>query len=230
MMRQSKSLENRENSKTQQRAPRHLKQEETKSRKSGRGSAAEQNELRDFKEKQTEDKVNHSSNKKSKEKDGKKDLLRFLIKLLVLTAAAWALLTFVMGVFVCHGNDMYPAVRDGDLLITWRLKAYERDGIVSYRHEGNRYLGRVVGLPGDTVHIDADGNYTINGGVPYETVYYETRAPEDSPVDYPYIVQEGELFVLSDLRENMRDSREFGAVSQKDTDGSLALLLRRRSW
>ena len=51
---------------------------------------------------------------------------------------------------------------------------------------------------------------------------------DGTTIDYP--VMQGEVFVLSDLRSNMRDSREFGPIPVKDTDGSLALLLRRRSW
>ena len=32
------------------------------------------------------------------------------------------------------------------------------------------------------------------------------------------------------MRESMKDSREFGPIQEKDVDGSLALLLRRRGW
>ena len=56
------------------------------------------------------------------------------------------------------------------------------------------------------------------------------KSAEDSAVTYPCILGEGELFVLNDMRESMKDSREFGPIQEKDVDGSLALLLRRRGW
>ena len=80
------------------------------------------------------------------------------------------------------------------------------------------------------MEIDAEGHYTVNGNVPFETIYYETKSAEDSAVTYPCILGEGELFVLNDMRESMKDSREFGPIQEKDVDGSLALLLRRRGW
>ncbi len=157
-------------------------------------------------------------------------LVRFLLKLASIGLAVWLLLTFVLGVSVCHTNDMFPAVRDGDLVITLRLQQPEKGGIVAYRHDGRRAYGRVVATAGDVVDIGEEGGYTVNGAVPYETVFYETYRAEGGAVEYPYTVGEGEVFVLCDLRENLRDSRAFGAVSLEDTEGSLVLLLRRRGW
>lgn len=153
-----------------------------------------------------------------------------LLKLAILGALGWALLTYVLWIGVCHSNDMYPAVRDGDLVISYRLQPFLSGNIVSYEHDGQQYLGRIVGLPGDVVEIDAEGHYTVNGNVPFETIYYETKSAEDSAVTYPCFLGEGELFVLNDMRESMKDSREFGPIQEKDVDGSLALLLRRRGW
>lgn len=157
-------------------------------------------------------------------------LRRLLLKTAALTAAAVLLLTFVFGIYVVHSNNMYPAVRDGDLFITCRLISYQRNDVISYMVAGERHFARIVGLPGDEIHMDESGNYTVNGSIPYETIYYETGPAEDSGVQYPYVVREGELFVLNDLREDKNDSRRYGAIPQKDADGSLVLLLRRREW
>ena len=171
-----------------------------------------------------------SGEKTKRPEDGLPMLLRFVLKLAIIGLIVWLLLTFVLGVSVCHTNDMFPAVRDGDLLITLRLQQPEKGGIVAYRHDGRRAYGRVVATAGDVVDIGEEGGYTVNGAVPYETVFYETYRAEGGAVEYPYTVGEGEVFVLCDLRENLRDSRTFGAVSLKDTEGSLVLLLRRRGW
>lgn len=156
--------------------------------------------------------------------------MKFVLKLLFLAAACYALLTYVLGAYVVHSNDMFPTVRDGDLVITYKLQDMLYGDVIVYRHGGKILLGRIVAQTGDVIDMDEEGHYTINGNVPYETVYYETKSPEDSPVDYPYTVKEGELFVLNDMRESMKDSREFGAIREEDAEGSLALQLRRRGW
>lgn len=167
---------------------------------------------------------------KKKKKSTEKALLRLLIKLAVIALIGWLLLTFVIGIFVVHTNDMYPAVRDGDLLITWRIDPPERGAIVAYTVNGERRFGRVVGIAGDVIEIGEGGYFRLNGGVPIETVYYETARDPESEQVYPYTVPEDAVFVLNELRENTGDSRRFGAVPAADTDGSVGLLLRRRSW
>lgn len=165
-----------------------------------------------------------------REKTARAAGLRLLIKIAVIAALLLGLLHFVLGIYLVHSNDMFPAVRDGDLFITYRLKRPGYGDVIAYRAEGRRHFGRVAALPGDEVNMDAEGHYTVNGSIPYETVYYATRSVEGSAVTYPYIVSEGEVFLLNDLRDNTEDSRLFGAIPLSQTDGSLALLLRRRGW
>ena len=61
-------------------------------------------------------------------RDGRvwKALLRLVIKIGVVCAVAALLLHFVFGIFAVHTNDMYPAVRDGDLCITDSLVCFHR--------------------------------------------------------------------------------------------------------
>ena len=166
--------------------------------------------------------------KKRRGRAGKALLL--ILRLALIAALVWLTLHFVLGVTLVHSNDMYPAVRDGDLLITYKQRPYSYGELIAYEHEGRRHVGRIVALPGDVVEIDGEGSCRVNGGVPYETVYYKTKLPETSPILYPYTVPEDGLFVLNDMRESMTDSRSFGAIAETDAQGSAALLLRRRSW
>ncbi len=157
-------------------------------------------------------------------------LLRLILKLLIIALFAMLLTHFVLGVFIVHTNDMFPAVRDGDLFIGLRPKSPAYGDIVAYRADGQRRFGRIVGLEGDVIEMDGGGNYRINGSIPYESVYYETRAVVGADVQYPYTVGKDEMFVLNDLRDNTGDSRIYGAIPHSETEGSLVLLLRRRSW
>ncbi|MBQ6148557.1 MAG: signal peptidase I [Oscillospiraceae bacterium] len=157
----------------------------------------------------------------------KKELIRLLVKINLILATIAVLLFVVGGVFVVHDNDMYPSVRDGDLLITYRLGKYYTSDVVVYEAEGKIHFGRVVAIAGDVVDI-SDGVYTVNGFAPYETVYYETKAVEGGKAVFPYTVKEGEVFILADYREQGKDSRLFGAI--RDLKGKVVLQLRRRGF
>ncbi len=167
--------------------------------------------------------------KKTKKQKLIASLVRFIIKLAVLALTAYILLTFVVGVFVNHSNDMYPSVRDGDLVITLRVKNSVYGDVVAYTVNGTRHFGRVVAMGGDEVYIDEDGRFTVNGYSQVETIYYETK-PAEGGVTFPYTVGEGELFILNDLRDNVTDSRTFGSIPAQNVEGSIVLSLRRRGF
>ena len=182
-------------------------------------------------EEKTEETATQPPKKKKKTKKQKliESLVRFIIKLAALALTAYLLLTFVIGVFVNHSNDMYPSVRDGDLVITLRVKNSVYGDVVAYTVNGERHFGRVVAMAGDEVYIDENGRFTVNGYSQIETIYYDTR-PAEGGITFPYTVREGELFVLNDLRDNVTDSRTFGAIPEKNVEGSIVLSLRRRGF
>ena len=169
--------------------------------------------------------------KRRRRQDGETQLLRFLLKLTAAAVVGWTLLTYVLGIYVVHSNDMFPALRDGDLCITWKLRKPVYGDIVSYNYDGTRRFGRVVGMPGDVIDIDDEsGAYTLNGLVPNETVFYETRKDPEIPQFYPSTVGDRGVFLMNDYRDNTADSRRFGTIPLSFTDGSVAILFRRRNW
>ena len=174
----------------------------------------------------------HSSKKDAsiEKKKTLKSLLFLLIKICIIGIAVWILLTFVFGVFVTHSNDMFPAVRDGDLCLTLRVAKLYRGDIVAYREGDAIRFGRIAAMEGDVVDMDEHGNYTINGNIPFETVYYATCSAEQSEIVFPYTVEKDEFFLLNDYRESVKDSRIFGGIAKKDTLGKTVLLLRRRGF
>lgn len=158
-------------------------------------------------------------------------LRRLITKIVVVAAIVAVLLIWVGSIAVCHDNNMFPAVGDGDLIFTYKLGGYYNGDIVLYEVDGMRRIGRVVGIPGDTVDIkDKEGYYTINGTMPYETIYFATRKSVGSTIRFPYKVQEGEVFIFNDMREDTYDSRAFGAVEDEALKGKVVLLIRRRGF
>ena len=154
---------------------------------------------------------------------------RLITKIVIVGVAAAILLTVVGGVAVCHDNNMFPAVGDGDLVITYKLGGYYNGDIVVYEVDGVNRIGRVVGIAGDVIDIKSEeGYYTINGTMPYETIYFATRESIGSAIRFPYSVQEGEVFIFNDMRDDTYDSRTFGGVTE--LKGKVVLLIRRRGF
>ena len=153
-----------------------------------------------------------------------------LIKIAAIALAVWLAFTFVLGIAINYGNNMHPAVNDGDLIISFKMQRPYLNAAVLYSHDGKKRTGRVVGLPGNVIDISENGELLINNAIASEDIYYPTYKAEASAVRYPYTVEEGKAFILNDHREDIDDSRSFGAVELKDIDGPLLLIVRRRGF
>ena len=185
----------------------------------------------------TPDKAEQNAEKKTpKKKQTKKKkttaqlLTGFLIKLAAIVLAVWLLFTFILGLVIHYGNNMHPAIRDGDLIISLRVQRLFLNAAVLYEHDGKMCLGRVVGMPGNIIDISDEGALTVNGVAPAEEVFYPTHRNENADITYPYTVGEDQVFILNDFRSDSTDSRLFGAVDMKDVKGPVLIMLRRRGF
>ncbi len=161
----------------------------------------------------------------------KRTIRAFVMKLIVIAALGYAMLAYVFGFSVMQGENMYPRVRDGDLMIYYRLQdSYTITDVVTFTRDGVRYTGRVVAKGGDKVALDETGQLLVNDNVQSEEIFYPTTAPENSGVTYPLFVPEDSLFLLCDMRINadVVDSRVYGCVRLAELDGKIITILRRR--
>ena len=156
--------------------------------------------------------------------------ISLLIKIAAIVLAVWLVFIFVLGLTINYGNNMHPAVNDGDLVVSLKLQRPYLNAAVLYRHDGKTRTGRVVGLPGNVIDISEKGELLVNGAIASEDIYYPTYQAENSTVRYPYTVEEGKAFILNDYREDTNDSRAFGAVDMSDIEGPIILSLRRRGF
>ena len=114
-------------------------------------------------------------------------------------------------------------------MLTCSLTDIHRNDAVVYVSGKKRMLGRIVACEGDSVEIDENGFFRVNGMPPYENVFYDTKPYADG-IAYPFIVPEGEYFIMNDMRENTSDSRMTGSVSGKEIIGSVVFLIRHRGF
>lgn len=157
------------------------------------------------------------------------EILFLLIKIAVIILAFVLVFTFMFG--LCRNPDasMVPAVKDGDLVMFYRLdKDYVFQDMLVVEFEGKKQVRRVLATAGDTVDITEDG-LLVNGALLQEQEIYTSTKRYEAGVEFPLTIGEGEVFVLGDSRDNAADSRIYGAVKNKDTLGKVMLILRWRN-
>lgn len=149
------------------------------------------------------------------------------VRILLLAVALWLLFTQLFLITQAPDNDMFPAVKDGDLLIGFRLqKTFLKEDVVVYEQNGEMRVGRILGRESDNISIDDTGTLLVNGNVQSGEILFPTYAKEG--IDYPYTVPEGCVFILGDYRTRAEDSRDFGCVALEDVKAKVITILRRR--
>jgi len=128
------------------------------------------------------------------------------------------IILFVYQPVKVEGGSMEPGLEDQERIVinklVYRMESIERGDIIVFRYPRDThksFIKRVIGLPGDHIHISS-GHVFVNGQalpepyVPFDyqdaRSYPETEVPENS------------YFVLGDHRSMSNDSREFGLVTR----------------
>ncbi|MDR1000120.1 MAG: signal peptidase I [Clostridiales bacterium] len=160
-----------------------------------------------------------------------KEILFLLAKIMLIGIMFLLIFTFMFGVFRNTDAAMIPAVKDGDMVIFYRLdKDYVAQDTLVLEFEGQKQARRVVATAGDVVDI-TDESLLINGALQQEPGVSSPTQRYVSGVEFPLTVMEGQVFVLCDSRANAAaaDSRVYGAVDIKDTLGKVITILRWRN-
>lgn len=143
-----------------------------------------------------------------------KEMISTLAYLLGVLCLTWLVITFVGQRTEVDGSSMEPMLTDGDNLIvdkiTYRFSDPKRFDIIvfPFKQEKNTYyIKRIIGLPGETVQIDEEGNIYVDGEVLEE--YYGKEVIANPGRAYePVELGEEEYFVLGDNRNNSLDGRD----------------------
>jgi signal peptidase I len=139
--------------------------------------------------------------------------------------------------FYISGPSMQGTLTPDDRVmvekVTGTLRDVRRGDVIVFRHntdEGPRDLiKRVIGLPGDTVRVDACRVYL--GSTPLDEPYLDEFAEDvfgdgcGGGTDGPVAVPPGHLFVMGDNRPQSSDSRAFGTVPISSVIGRAVVVL-----
>ena len=140
------------------------------------------------------------------------------------------LLGVVGGISVVRGSSMEPALYGGDVVLLYRLGKPQRGDIVVLRGSNARehLIKRVLAVGGDEVRIDDAGGVLINGVHEADSNLCSVTFAMAGGVNFPYRVPNGSVFLLGDNRVASKDSRELGAIAQKQIAGKVIVIIGRR--
>jgi len=165
--------------------------------------------------------------------------LQFIIELAKVAILAAIIVVpiryFLFQPFIVSGASMSPNFETGDYLIideiSYRFSEPERGDIIVFNasfipgYEGQKFIKRVIGLPGETVNI-FNGKVEIikDGNI---IILDENYLSEEwqSYYNKKITLQDNQYFVMGDNREHSYDSRMWGALPKDDIIGKAALRL-----
>ena len=111
--------------------------------------------------------------------ENRQDFISLLGRVVVILLCAWVLFTQVFLLTQAKGSSMFPAVKDGDLLICYRLqKNYAKNDVVVYTQGGKLRVGRILGREGDLVALDDSGTLVVNGAVQSGEIRWKDNRPD----------------------------------------------------
>lgn len=143
-----------------------------------------------------------------------KNILLTSIYMLLILIAVYLVVTYVGQRIEVIGSSMEPTLDNGDNLlvdkISYRFHDPERFDIVVFPYKyGNNtyYIKRIIGLPGETVYIDKEGDIYINGEILKEG-FGKEKIKNQGLAYLTITLGRDEYFVLGDNRNNSMDSRD----------------------
>ena len=136
---------------------------------------------------------------------------------------------FIFQPFFVKGQSMEPNFENNDYLIvdeiSYRFRVPQRGEVIVFKNPQNpfqRYIKRIIGLPGETVEIE-DGKVIISKDsetwVLDESAYLPPASQTDPKGFKILTLGQDQYFVLGDNRTNSADSRSWGALPEDEIIG-----------
>ncbi len=151
----------------------------------------------------------------------------------VLEVGIMALLLFIFAHLVVQnyyvtGPSMRPTLHTSEYILVdkaqYLFSGPQRGDVIVFEYPLDTsidYVKRVIGIPGDRVTVEADGQVLVDG--------VAIKEPYVNDLDNPYepstwVLKPNQYFVLGDNRGDSSDSRDWGPVPSQDIIGKAVLV------
>ena len=191
--------------------------------------------------------------KEKKKKSIKREILEWILTLVAAVLIALPIRAFVFELVRVDGGSMDNTLANGEIMFvtkfdyasTWLCLPWqdaeakeqakrittggepERFDVVICRYPGRgdtNFVKRIVGLPGDIIELR--GGYLYVNDKLYEEPYIDDAYRSGWLNTFgPYIVPDGEYFVMGDHRNNSNDSRSQGPITRDMIIGHVRTVL-----
>jgi signal peptidase I len=152
------------------------------------------------------------------EPSGLRTLRTWMRDLILSILVSFFIIVFIYQPVKVEGGSMEPGLEDQERIVinklVYRLESIERGDIIVFRYPRDTrksFIKRVIGLPGDHIHIAYGHVYVNDEQLP------ESYVPSDYLDAKSYseiVVPRDSYFVLGDHRCASNDSREFGPIQR----------------
>lgn len=155
-------------------------------------------------------------------------LLVEALEVAILTLLIFLCIRLVAQNYIVDGPSMQPTLYTNEYILVdksaYFFNSPQRGDVVVFHYPldpSKDYVKRVIGLPGDTITVAADGVVTVDG--------VRLNEPYVNDLDNPYppetlTLGPGQYFVLGDNRGDSSDSRYWGPLPRKDIIGRADLV------
>lgn len=158
-------------------------------------------------------KLTENEEKKEAEISWKKELLSWILNFVIAIGVALAIKSFIIINATVPTGSMENTIMPGDDLLGLRI-AYlfeepKRGDIIIFKFpddESQKFIKRIIGLPGELVQIQ-DGKIYIDGSTSSLEEPYLKEDWTRNTGPYEFVVPEGCYFVMGDNRNDSLDSR-----------------------
>jgi len=139
-------------------------------------------------------------------KNFRRTMLSTVSSLTVVAAVAVIVSVLFLPVLRVTGTSMTPTMMNDELIICSKRSDFKSGDIVAFYLNNKILLKRVIGVAGDVIDIDGEGNVFVNGRE-LDEPYLNEKAKGECDIELPYHVPENRVFVMGDHRAVSIDSR-----------------------
>lgn len=153
------------------------------------------------------------------------NLLRSSVYVLIIILAFSVIITSIlMPVIEITDSSMKPLLNDNDIALTFKTNKIKNGDVIAFYHGNKILVKRVIGVSGDWINISQEGYVYVNGNK-LEESYVKEFIKGETDEEFPIQVGEKSVYVLSDERDILTDSRneEIGQIKSDDVIGKVVI-------